>query len=151
MSTVRGRPFQKGNTFGRGRPKGSRNKSTSVVQQLLEEHSEPIGRKCVIEALKGNPAALKLCMERLAPVRHDAPVRVKLPIVSTAQDVSTAEQKVIQSIASGNITPNQGESIANTLEKRRKTIETVDMQARLERLERSDAERRKQRPMRLRT
>jgi len=71
MNTPRGRPFPPGNTAGRGRPKGSRNKATMVAQQLLDQHSEPIVRKCIIEAMHGNVHALKLCMERLTPARRE--------------------------------------------------------------------------------
>jgi hypothetical protein len=143
MNTPRGRPFPPGNTAGRGRPKGSRNKATRVAQQLLDQHSEPIVRKCIIEAMHGNVHALKLCMERLTPARRENPVRMQLPRVVTAGDVGLAQQKVLEAIASGRITPLEGESIANTLEKRRKGIETVELLARVEQLERAAEERAK--------
>ena len=41
----RGRPFEPGNHFGRGRPKGSRNKRSLVANELLIEHGEAIVRK----------------------------------------------------------------------------------------------------------
>lgn len=65
MNRPRGRPFQPSNKYGRGRPKGSRNKATRAAQRLLEEHSEPLVRRCIIEAMKGNMPALRLCMERV--------------------------------------------------------------------------------------
>jgi hypothetical protein len=45
MSEVRGRPFQPGNSFGRGRPAGSRNKATIALQAMLEQHGEHILKK----------------------------------------------------------------------------------------------------------
>lgn len=60
--------FQKGNKLG-GRPPGRKNKATMLAQELLDGEAEKITRKCISEAKKGNPVALKLCMERLIPPR----------------------------------------------------------------------------------
>jgi hypothetical protein len=38
---TRGRPFEPGNKFGRGRPKGSRNKRTAEAQALFDEYKDP--------------------------------------------------------------------------------------------------------------
>ena len=54
-----------------------------------------------------------------------------------------AQENVLQAIASGRITPLEGESIANTLEKRRKGIETIELLERVEQLERDAEERAK--------
>jgi hypothetical protein len=37
-------PFGPGNHFGRGHPKGGRNKRSLIAKQLLDEHSETIRR-----------------------------------------------------------------------------------------------------------
>ena len=141
MNNPRGRPFQLGNMYGKGRPKGSRNKLTLAAQRLLEEHCESIVRKCVIGALQGDRQAMRLCVERLLPARRDAPVRTKLPLVKTAQDVNAALQVVLDDIARGRTTPSEGEMISNVLEKRRKAIETMELLRRVEQLE-SDVEER---------
>ena len=49
-----GRPFEKGNKMGRGRPPGSRNKRT-VFQEAMEEHGVPLIKQCKLLALKGDP------------------------------------------------------------------------------------------------
>jgi hypothetical protein len=131
----RGRPFLAGNTFGRGRPKGSRNKTTFAAQQLLDEYGEALTRKCVLQALKGDQRAMRLCMERVLPVRREAAVRMKLPPVATAQDVDAAEMKVVHDIARGRITPGEGEKLVHVLESRRRSIEMVELFQRVERLE----------------
>ena len=56
----RGRPFERGNKFGRGRPPGSRNKVPHSLQKLLHKHGEAILRKCMVEALKGEKQAMRL-------------------------------------------------------------------------------------------
>src|SRR5258707_11434516 len=113
MGKVRGRPFEPGNKLGRGRPKGSRNKVRLEVQQLLEQHAEPIIRKCIILALQGNPVALRFCVERFAGPVRDTSVRLRLGSSATASDVAATHQLVMKAVGSGRITPAEGEKIAN--------------------------------------
>ena len=123
MNQPRGRPFERGNKFGQGRPKGSRNKTTVVAQRLLEEYSEPIVRKCIVDALKGDGPSRRICMERILPAQRDACIRIKLPRTLTAQDVDQAAEQVVQSVAAGRISPATGAALAQILELRRKAIE----------------------------
>jgi hypothetical protein len=140
MNKPRGRPFQPGNTYGKGRPKGSRNKFTLAAQRLLEEHCESLTRKCVIDAMRGDRQAMRLCMERVLPARRDAPVQTKLLRVKTAQDVAAAQQAILDGILRGQTTPSEGEMISNVVEKRRKAIETIELVQRVEELERGAEE-----------
>jgi|HubBroStandDraft_6_1064221.scaffolds.fasta_scaffold160113_2 hypothetical protein len=139
MSQLRGRPFQPGNTFGRGRPKGSRNKTTRKMHEMLDRYLEPITQKLISMALKGDPGALRLCVERLFPAQRDGYVQIPLPRINGIADIQAAQGKVMQAIAGGQITPMQGEILSGILEDRRRSIETVEMEARIEKLEQSDA------------
>ncbi len=58
------KPGKSGNPS--GRPKGSRNTQTQLLK-LLEPYAEKLINKMVEEALDGNAAALRLCIERLLP------------------------------------------------------------------------------------
>src|SRR5262245_3660332 len=73
-----GKPFQHGNRFGKGRPVGSRNKSTLALQALLDGDGEAITRKAINLAKSGNESARRLCLERLIPPRRERTVRLKL-------------------------------------------------------------------------
>lgn len=75
MSKPRGRPFAPGNTLGRGRPKGSRNKAQSPGQDLLDEYAPHLVRKCISMAMQGDPGALRICMDRISPPRKNASIR----------------------------------------------------------------------------
>jgi hypothetical protein len=130
-----GSPFQPGNTFGRGRPQGSRNKATIALQQMLDERGESITRKCSLMAMKGDPTAMRLCMERLIPPRKDQPVKFKLPLVRTAAEVAEAVSVVLQAVSRGQLTPAEGQMIAAILEGRRRVIETEEHEARIRALE----------------
>jgi len=141
MSELRGRPFQPGNTFGRGRPKGSRNQTTKKMKELLEKYSESILQKCMSMALKGDRVALKLCVERLFPARPDGYIQMPLPRTQTLQDVADGNQLVLQAIARGRITPADGEALSRILEDRRRVLESVEWEARIEALEQSGKKR----------
>jgi hypothetical protein len=135
MSKPRGRPFQPGNTLGRGRPPGSRNKAKAPGQHLLDQYSEPVTRKCISMALQGDPRALRICMERISPARQDACIQLSLPSIRTAQDVEKAAEKVTQAIRRGKITPLEGGKIMSILESRSRILENVQFESRLEKLE----------------
>jgi hypothetical protein len=126
MKNTKGRPFQPGNTFGRGRPQGSRNKATIALQEMLDGHGESITRKCALLALQGNPTALRLCMERLIAPRRDSPIKFNLPAVNTAAEVGQAIGTVLQDVAGGQLTPAEGQMVSAILEDRLKAIETED-------------------------
>lgn len=135
MSNPRGRPFQPGNTLGRGRPKGSPNKARSPGQDLLDEYGPHLIRKCISQAIQGDQSAMRICMGRISPARQDAFIRMSLPPIQTAQDVDKSAEKVTQAIRRGNITPVEGGRLMNILETRLRMIEKVQWENRLERLE----------------
>jgi hypothetical protein len=137
MSNLRGRPFQPGNNLGRGRPKGSRNREKSAVQNLLDEHSLHIVRKTLAMALAGNPTALKLAVERLIPTRRESYTSIKLPLIRTARDVGVAAERVTKAVAQGKLTPVEGETIMRILEMHARVIETGVIEARLDSLEKA--------------
>ena len=135
MSQVRGKPFQPGNSFGRGRPKASQNKGTLLAQQLLEEHAEPLMRKCLLEALKGDRNALRLCVERILPPCRDRCIQLPRLPIGTAADLDISNQRVVHAVTDGKITPSEGETVVNILEDRRRILETRDLDSRLKALE----------------
>jgi hypothetical protein len=135
MKKTPGSPFQPGNSFGRGRPQGSRNKATIALQDMLDGRGESITRKCALMAMQGDPTALRLCMERLIPPRKEHPVKFKLSPVRTAAEVAEAVSVVLHAVSRGQLTPAEGQMIAAILEGRRRVIETEEHEARIQALE----------------
>ncbi len=86
----RGRPFEAGNKFGRGRPRGSKNMTTILAQQLLDSRAEPIAAKALTMALQGDKAALRIVMDRILPVRRETRVNIGTLPTKTSADVSKA-------------------------------------------------------------
>ena len=132
----RGKPFEPGNKFGRGRPPGSRNKKTVAARELLDSYAEPVVRKVLQMGLRdGDMGALKLCMDRILPVRRDPPVKLGSLPTSTAAEVSKSSEKVVQNVASGKLPPGQGLVMSELLDKRRRAIETQNLDERIQKLE----------------
>jgi hypothetical protein len=100
----RGR-FLPGNREGPGRPKGARNKTTLLVEELLENEAEELTRALIRRAKAGYAVPLQLVFERLAPPRKDRHVVIPLPAISNLDDVLAAQAAIIQCAAAGELTP----------------------------------------------
>ncbi|NHQ74186.1 hypothetical protein HAT86_06870 [Roseovarius gahaiensis] len=125
-------------TFGPGnpgKPKGTRHKATQATLALLEGEAEALSRKAIEVALEGDTVALRLCLERIAPVRRDAPVQFDLPPMQSAIDAAKAAGAVLDAVALGDLTPTEGAHIMSLLEAYRKTLETSELEIRLSALE----------------
>src|SRR5262245_2183572 len=75
-------PFQSGQSGNpAGKPKGTRNRTTLAVEALLDGEAETLTRKAIELAKAGDLAALRVCLDRIAPPRKDRPVLFELPPV----------------------------------------------------------------------
>ena len=124
--------FAKGNP---GRQKGTRLKVTRAVEDLLEGQAEALSQKAVDMALEGDTTALRLCIERIAPVRKDAPVDFDLPQMACADDAAKAAASVLASVSVGELSPAEGASVMGLVETYRRALETSDLENRIEALE----------------
>ena len=124
--------FTEGNP---GRPRGARHKATRAALALLDGEAEALTRQAVTMALDGDATALRLCLERIAPPRKDAPVQFNLPRMETARDAATAAGAVLEAVAEGDLTPTEGAHIMALVETYRRTLETSELEARVVALE----------------
>jgi hypothetical protein len=107
----RGRPFVKGQSGNpAGRPRRTRIGSANAVQSALESEAEALGRKAVELALNGDAAALRLCLDRLMPLRRDRAVALALPSIRAAGDITAAMATIIAAVTRGKISPGKGPS-----------------------------------------
>ncbi|MEO8811418.1 MAG: DUF5681 domain-containing protein [Caulobacteraceae bacterium] len=111
---TRGRPFQPGNP---GRPKGARNKATRAVEVLLEGQAAALTRRAIQAALAGDVTALRLCLDRIAPVAKERAVTFDLPAMKSAADVPEALAVVVRSVSIGELTPSEGATVAALVER----------------------------------
>src|ERR687887_1160830 len=102
-------PFEKGESGNpAGRPPGSRNRATLLMESLLADDAEAIGRKAVEMAKGGDLAAIRLCVDRLAPARKGKPVLFELPPLEKPADSVVAAGKIADAVAAGASAPAGG-------------------------------------------
>jgi hypothetical protein len=114
---------------------GSRHKVTLTIESLLEGEAEKLTRKCVEMAMAGDTTAMKLCLERLLPARKNRPVQLQIPEIQGAQDLPKATVALLEAVAGGELTPSEAGEVAKLVEVHRRTIEMVELEHRLQRIE----------------
>lgn len=118
-----------------GRPRGARNKTTIAVEALLEGEAEALTRRAIELALDGDTTAMRLCLDRLMPVRKDRPITFELPQIEEAADLPKATSALLHGVAAGEITPSEAAELSRLIDAHVKAIETNDLAQRLEALE----------------
>jgi len=126
--------FAEGNTLG-GKPKGARHRTTRAIESLLEGQYEALTQKAVSMALGGDAVALRLCLDRIAPPRKDAPISIELPAVRSAADAVEASAAVLAAVADGEISPDEAGRVMALLTAHKSIVEAGDHEARIAALE----------------
>lgn len=126
--------FAPGNRVG-GSKRGSRHRTTLAIEALLEGEHEALTRKAVELALAGDTVALRLCLDRLAPPRKDAPISIELPPVRSARDAVDASAALLGSVAAGDVTPDEAGRVMALLTAHKAIVEAGDHEARIAELE----------------
>jgi hypothetical protein len=129
---VRGRPFKPGNP---GRPPGSKNKITQIVEQLADGHAEQLIQKVVELAHAGDVSCLRMILDRLWPPRKGQPVNANMPPIHNSQDVLAAIVSIWTAIGEGRITPEEASALSGVVDRSIQAIELKDIIQRIENLE----------------
>lgn len=131
---------------GAGRPRGSvSRRSVEVVAEALASGMTPVEfMLAIMRDESAEPKRREWAAEKVAPYLHprptpiDATISMDLPDTSTAEGIEAAQAKVLATVAAGEITPSQGQSLSTLIEGRRRAIETGELLARIENLEARD-------------
>jgi hypothetical protein len=92
--------FAKGNSANpTGKPKGARHKATLLAEAVLDGQAEALIQQAVSMALGGDPQALRICIERILPVRRDRPIEISLPKIAAASDLIAAAAALTDAVA----------------------------------------------------
>src|SRR5262245_58725518 len=129
---IRGRPFQRGNS---GRPRGSKNRTTRLLEELVAGDGEKLAQKAVELALAGNVKCLQLCLDRLMPRRVGRPVDFTLPAVNNAHDIVVAMAAVTTAVSDGSLTAEEAGQLVHILNGYAKAVETYGFATRIAALE----------------
>jgi hypothetical protein len=129
-------PFEKGESGNpAGRPRGARNQATLLIQNLLADDAEAIGRKAIEMAKSGDLAAIRLCMDRLAPARKDEPVAYELPPIEKPADSVAATASIVAAVAAGELTTSQAAELCKVIDVYVRALENKGFDERLTKLE----------------
>jgi hypothetical protein len=128
----RGKPFVPGNP---GKPYGARHRVTRAVETLMEGEHEKLTRIAIDKALDGDTAALRLCLDRIAPSRRDTPISIELPPVRSAADAAEASASVLASVAKGEVTPDEAGRVMALLASHKSIVAAGDLERRIAALE----------------
>ena len=129
-------PFEKGESGNpAGRPRGSRNRAALLMEGLLADDAEAIGRKAIAMAKQGDMAAIRLCMDRLAPVPKGEPVAFELPPLEKPADSVVAAAEIVAAVAAGELTPSEAADLAKVVDVYVRAIATTAFDERLTKLE----------------
>jgi hypothetical protein len=118
-----------------GKPKGSRHKATQAAQALFDGEAEALTRQAVKMALNGDTAALRLCLERIVPLRREATVSFELPQMERAKDTAEAARAVLAAVASGEMTLSEGNRLMVMVEAYRRALELATIEENMIELE----------------
>lgn len=128
--------FAKGSTGNpKGKPEGSRNKVTLAAESLLEGEAEALARKAIDLALTGDPVALRLCIERIMPVRKERRIQLDLGSTEAVSDHPAAHGRITAAVAGGEIAPSEGLALSSMLDAQRRSLETAELAERLSAIE----------------
>jgi hypothetical protein len=131
-SRVRGRPFQTGNP---GRPPGSKNKTTRMLEQLVEGEGETLVQKVIDKGKGGDVRCLQYLLDRILPKRRGRPLDLRLPKINSVQDIPAAMAAVMNGLNDGDLTLEEASPLIAFLESYSRVVIGTDVVVRIEKVE----------------
>lgn len=129
-SAGRWKPGQSGNP-------GGRPKRIGQVRALLEHKREELVKKAIELALAGDVAALRLCMERLAPPLRPTTEPVEIPGLAQASTLTEKCQVIVSAVGNALISPTVGSELLSAMGNLAKALEVDELARRVAALEAS--------------
>lgn len=135
IPTIKGR-FVKGKSGNpSGRRAGSRGKATLAALLLLDDECERLTRCAIDQALSGDSVALKMCLDRLIPIRKDHPVNITLPKITGLQDLVGFTSALLTGVSEGSLGATEAEKLCKIVTVHKEVIMATDFEARIAELE----------------
>lgn len=127
------KPGQSGNP--KGRPKGSRNPATLLALAAMEGELGDVVRVVLDAAKGGDMAAARLIVDKLVPATRERPINIDLPDIVGVDGCASAQSKVLNAVAAGDLLPSEGEALSGLIEQQRRSLETSELADRLAAIE----------------
>ena len=79
-----------------------------ALEQALEPHVKTIVQQLIELAQKGDPTALRLCLERISPPLRERPLQFELPPMEVPADAVAAIAAITAGLADGELNGAEG-------------------------------------------
>lgn len=122
--------FLPGNPGGPGRPRGEPAKLARATREKWSGRFDQLAENIMDQALKGDLEAARIVMERMWPRPKDAPVC--LADMPTSGSIADMTKGIIQAVAQGELTPSEGQALAQIVASHARAVEIADIEQRLE-------------------
>jgi len=120
-----------------GKPKGCRNATTILFDEMLKDNAKDLIEKTIAMAKGGDGPALRLCIDRLAPPRKDRPVWFELPKMKESRDAVNASSAIVEAVASGELTPVEAAELSKIVDSYARVLQTAEFEQRIIKLEKT--------------
>jgi len=87
-------------------------RAADALDGLLDAHVKTIVQQLIDRAERGDPMALRLCMERIMPPPRERPVQFALPPLETPADAAAAIAAITAGLADGSLSAAEGLELA---------------------------------------
>ena len=119
-----------------GNPAGRPRSESTALRLQMAEHAEGVLHAVLEAALSGDMAAAKMILDRLVPPLRPHAESVLIPLDAPAGPAATAEA-ILAAAVTGKIPPDAAMQLLSATASLTRIIETSELQARLEALERA--------------
>jgi hypothetical protein len=115
-----------------GKKPGTRNRKTVLAEALRDGEDTAVARVVIDKALAGDAIAARFCLGLLSPKPRGRPIVLDLPEDARAGDILAAFDATLAAMAAGDITPDEALIITRVLDGRRRALETLALERRLD-------------------
>jgi hypothetical protein len=118
-----------------GRPKGARGKAAILAESMFEGEAADIIRAAIDLAKGGDAAAVRVCLDRIAPRPKDRVIAFELPPLQSAADAASALAAITAAVTAGDLTPSEAGELFKLVDGFARMLEARAFEHRVARLE----------------
>ena len=100
---------------GNGRPKGARNRKHKYLEAIAKNQAPALLQRVINAAMNGDMLAAKIVFDRIWPKPRTAPLSIELPSVTSPGELKTAMYDLLQRIAAGELTTEDGAALVGIM------------------------------------
>lgn len=124
-----------------GKQPGTRHRVTVAMENLMEGQWEGLTKTAIALALRGDTTAMRLCLDRIAPVRRGGHIEIPdFPKVESPADVPRAHAAILSAVAAGHLTADEAKQLSDLLAAYITAFDVIDTAAEVAEIKRMQQE-----------